>query len=233
MRGGPRKSYGEVFLSYHAGPRNQTQVLGLGSKPPVAPEPSLWPRMFISCFLCSLTPGSQGLSTRQVSQESSLDLGPVYSSSQITRAQTKGNGEKVARASFNGSTQGNHWCREGEHSLVPATSSALGRPSSCRPRHTLPLLAESSGSSKAQLQTGTSAVGWISHDTRPQHACHYAGTSRKAWHTPAGQLPPDQLWEDPSSGPPCRPSYQTQVPTAGAGPQSLLLLKALPSSPAV
>ena len=114
---------------------------------------------------------------------------------------TKGNGEKVARASFNGSIQGNHWCR-GEHSLVPATSSALGRPSSCCPRHTLPLLAESSGSSKAQLQTGTSAVGWISHDTRPQHACHYAGTSRKAWHTPAGQLPPDQLWEDPSSGPP-------------------------------
>lgn len=43
--------------------------------------------MLISCFLCSLTPGSQGLSTRKVSQESSLDLGPVYSSSQITRAQ--------------------------------------------------------------------------------------------------------------------------------------------------
>lgn len=124
---------------------------------------------------------------------------------------TKGNGEKVARESFNGPTQGVNWCREGKHSLLPATSSALGRSSSCRPRHTLALLAESSGNSKAQLQTGISAAGFISHDTRQQHACYCAGTSRKAWHTPPGQLPPYQLWETL-----LRPSLQAFLPDAGS-----------------
>lgn len=165
------------------------------------------------------------------SQESSLDLGPVYSSFQITRAQ-RGVGRRwpgsrlmgqprVSTGAQKESTRSSQQPAQPWEGPAPAAPGILWpcwqralettRPSFrqvyLQPA-AFPMTQDNSMHVTAQAQAGRPGTPQLG-------SCHQTNCGR------------------PSSGPPCKPSCQTQVPTAGAGPQSLLLPKALPSSPAV
>lgn len=160
-----------------------------------------------------------GTEHEESSQESSLDLGPVYSSFQITRAQ-RGMGRRWPESRLMGqprvstgakkeSTRSSQQPAQPWEGPAPATPGILWpcwqRALETRPSFrqvylqpaAFPMTQDNSMHVTAQAQAGRPGTPQLG-------SCHQTNCGR------------------PSSCPPCKPSCQTQVPTAGAGPQSLL-----------